>query len=118
MALLGGVAAIGIAKSVSAQTPAVPLSPGGGNGGEAAAEAPATVTSISALAALSPTTGGSVLLTQSGRFGQFNWTTGNYGTQITNDPGQGVWVALGADSAPEVTGAWSRVYSGAVNLGC
>jgi len=56
-------------------------------------------------------------LTQSGRFGQFNWTPGNYGTQITNDPGQGVWVAWGADSAPGVTGAWARVYSGAANLG-
>jgi hypothetical protein len=72
MALLGGVAAIGIAKSVSAQTPAVPLGPVGGNGGDGGSGSVATVASISALAALSPTAGGSVLLTQSGRFGQLD----------------------------------------------
>ena len=46
MALLGGVAAIGIAKSVSAQTSAVPLGPSvgnvsGGGGGAVAAVAAA-----------------------------------------------------------------------------
>ena len=57
MALLGGVAAIGIAKSVSAQTSAVPLGPsvgnvsgGGGGGGSGATQ----VASIAALQALAP----------------------------------------------------------------
>ena len=54
MALLGGVAAIGIAKSVSAQTSAVPLGPSVGNGSGGGGGSSATVASLSALAALSP----------------------------------------------------------------
>ena len=33
---------------------------------------------------------------------------GNYEAAIANDPGQGQWVAWGADSAPGATGAWER----------
>ena len=115
MALLGGVAAIGIAKSVSAQTPAVPLGASGGLNTGGGGGSSAMVASLSALVALVPTPGASVLLTQSWLFGQFNWTTGTFSTQVTNDPGQGVYIAPGSDTTG-ASGAWVRQYSGAVNL--
>ena len=115
MALLGGVAAIGIAKSVSAQTPAVPLGASGGLNTGGGGGSSAMVASLSALVALVPTPGASVLLTQSWLFGQFNWTTGSFSTQVTNDPGQGVYIAPGSDTTG-ASGAWVRQYSGAVNL--
>ena len=114
MALLGGVAAIGIAKSVSAQTPAVPLGASGGLNTVAAAESRNGRQPVRAGRA-GPDTGRVVLLTQSWLFGQFNWTTGSFSTQVTNDPGQGVYIAPGSDTTG-ASGAWVRQYSGAVNL--
>ncbi len=70
MALLGGVAAIGIAKPVSAQTFAVPLGPSVGNGESGDGRGGSgTVASLAELIALTPTSGQSVLLTQPGLFG-------------------------------------------------
>ncbi len=113
MALLGGVAAIGIAKSVSAQTFAVPLGPsvgnvsgGGGGGGSGATQ----VASIAALQALA-TSNGTSLLTQANLFGKFNWNSANLSTQITNDPGKGIYVAP-ASAPTGASGAWVRQYAG------
>jgi hypothetical protein len=95
MALLGGVAAIGIAKSVSAQTSAVPLGPsvgnvsGGGGGGGSGATRVASIAALQALAS----SNGTALLTQANLFGTFNWNSANLSTQVTNDPGQGIYVA-------------------------
>lgn len=74
-----------------------------------------TVATIAALAALSPATS-SAYLTDSIRGGNvFNWVAGSFTTQVTNDPGQGVYVALASDPTG-ATGAWVRQYEDAVNL--
>jgi hypothetical protein len=117
MALLGGVAAIGIAKSASAQTSAVPLGPsvgnvsgGGGGGGSGATQ----VASIAALKALA-SSNGTALLTQANLFGTFNWNSANLSTQVTNDPGQGIYVAP-ASAPTGASGAWVRQYSGRADI--
>lgn len=112
MALLGGAAAIGIAKS-AAQTSPVPLL-GGGSGGSGGGGGSGlqTAASLTALAALAPTSGGAAYLASSPNAGFFAWEVGNYEPQISNDPGQGIYVAWSSDSAPGATGAWVRNWNG------
>jgi hypothetical protein len=74
------------------------------------------VRSLSALATLNPTQVNAVYLTSNPNSGFFVWQSGNYETQITNDPGQGIYAAWSGDNAPGATGAWVRQYSGAANL--
>ena len=74
----------------------------------------AVATSVPGLAALNPSFA-TAILTQSGRFGQFNWVGGNLATQVANDPGQGIYVAWSGDSAPGATGAWVRQYGQSVD---
>ena len=43
--------------------------------------------------------------------GTFRWVTGNQSTNVTNDPGQGVWVAP-TSASTGASGAWQRIYTG------
>ena len=70
--------------------------------------------SIAALQALA-TSNGTALLTQANLFGTFNWNSANLSTQVTNDPGQGIYVAP-ASAPTGASGAWVRQYAGKVNI--
>lgn len=46
--------------------------------------------------------------------GTFRWVTGNQSTNVTNDPGQGIWVAPSTASTG-ASGAWQRLHDGVVD---
>ncbi len=75
-----------------------------------------TVATIAALAALSiPAAGAATLVTDPLRGGTFVWSTLNRSTDVTNDPGQGVYVAP-ASATTGASGAWVRQYTGPASL--
>lgn len=47
--------------------------------------------------------------------GIFRWDDSNNSTNVTNDPGEGIYVPPAADGTG-ISGAWVRQYSGAVNV--
>lgn len=70
------------------------------------------VSSRSALAALI-SSNATIVLTESGRDGVFVWSGADLSTQVTNDPGQGIYVP--PSSAPTgASGAWVRKFSGPI----
>jgi hypothetical protein len=69
------------------------------------------VATRTALAALS-TTAPAAYLRESGREGMFVWSSSNNATNVTNDPGQAIYVPPASDSTG-ASGAWVRRYSGA-----
>jgi hypothetical protein len=75
-----------------------------------------TVTTRTLLAGIaSPVNGQSADLSEAGREGRFTFSTANLSTSITNDPGQGLFVAP-ASAPTGASGAWVRSYSGALNV--
>jgi hypothetical protein len=82
---------------------------GGGGGGS-------TVTTIANLVALPiPASGTVAFVSDLVRGGAFVWSALNLSTQVTNDPGQGIYIAPTA--APTgASGAWVRQYSGPSSL--
>lgn len=81
--------------------------PAGGGGGSSAPFA-----TIGALAALSPPiTPTFAIVSDPIRGGTFIWTTGDQSTFVTNDPGQGIYVAP-ASASSGTSGAWIRQYDG------
>ena len=75
----------------------------------------AEVATISALQGLATSTG-TVLLTAALRFGLFTWNSANLATAVTNDPGQGMWVAPASDTTG-ASGAWVRQTAGRFSIG-
>ena len=74
-----------------------------------------TVATIAALEAAGiPTTANAkVTVVEAGRAGDFYWVTGDQSANVTADTQSGIWVA--PDSAPTgASGAWKRVYTGAI----
>lgn len=70
------------------------------------------VTSIAALQAVVPITGQIAFLNLGGRSGIWAWNGGaSITTQVTNDPGQGIYIALGSTPSG-ANGGWIRQYSG------
>ena len=58
---------------------------------------------------------GTVIVTDPIRGGTFIWSSANLSTPVTNDPGQGIWVA--PSSAPTgASGAWIRQFTDAFDL--
>jgi hypothetical protein len=74
------------------------------------------VTSISALQALTLTSGAVVYLSAAGRTGYFVGSTANLSSAVTNDISQAITVAPSSD-ATGASGAWVRNYTGPVNYG-
>jgi hypothetical protein len=75
-----------------------------------------SVNSVGALAALSsPVNDQVAFLTAAGREGMFVFSTANLSTQVTNDPGQGIYVAP-SSATSGASGAWVRRYSGPLNV--
>lgn len=74
----------------------------------------ATFASRTLLAAVTGATGAMVNLSESGREGQFVWSSANLSTQVTNDPGQGIYVPP-ASAPTGSSGAWIRKYSNEIN---
>lgn len=70
-------------------------------------------TTRTALKAANTSTITSAFLKESGREGQFIWTTGNYSTQIAADTAEGVYIK--ADAIASTAGAWVRVVPGVIN---
>lgn len=56
-----------------------------------------------------------VILTESGREGQFVWSSANLATKVTADPQQGIYVAP-ASAPTGASGAWVRKFSGELNV--
>lgn len=85
----------------------------------AASAAEFGVTSLAALAAITPSVGQGVNLIAGGRSGLFTWDPANLSSQVTNDPGQGVYVApptiivVSGTLSPNVTGNYTQ--AGAFN---
>jgi hypothetical protein len=75
----------------------------------------AIVTSLAALQA-SPSSTETAYLTSGGRSGFFIWNSANVSTQVTNDPGMGIYVPPATDTTG-ASGAWVRQYDGLVNFG-
>src|SRR4029077_3667912 len=74
----------------------------------------AVAISFSALKALSPANGDMAIVNDASRAGIFIFDSSPHTTDVTNDPGQGIWVAPnGATSGS--SGAWKRQYSGSVD---
>lgn len=46
--------------------------------------------------------------------GMFRFVSGDQSTSVTNDPGEGVWLAPDSDPTG-ASGAWKRIFTGAVN---
>jgi len=46
--------------------------------------------------------------------GTFRWVTGDQSTNVTNDPGQGIWVAP-TSASTGASGAWRRLFDGVVD---
>lgn len=67
-----------------------------------------------AMALLNPANVKQVVLTEAGREGLFVWTLGNFTTQATSDPRQGIYVT--SSVLPITTGAWVRVNNGYFNV--
>ena len=72
------------------------------------------VATRAALKALDTTKDQAACLTEAGRDGAFAWRAGDYSTQITADPLEGVYIK--ADAIAATAGAWVRVFEGAVNI--
>lgn len=70
-----------------------------------------TVASTRAGVASSPTSQGTVFLSESGREGAFTWEAGNFSAQVTADSAQGIFIASSSDPSG-VTGAWVRQFTG------
>ncbi len=47
--------------------------------------------------------------------GMFRFVSGDQSTSVTNDPGEGVWLAPDSDDTG-ASGAWKRIFTGAANL--
>jgi len=71
------------------------------------------VATRTAMAGLSTSQMTSVYLLEAGRQGQFQWNSGNLSTQVTGDTQQGIYVPPSSDTTG-ASGAWVRVYVGAV----
>lgn len=69
-----------------------------------------TVDSLAALGALA-TSVGIAYLNLGGQSGPFAWTSGNFVTQVANDPGQGIYVPIPTDNIT-VTSAGTPNFSG------
>jgi hypothetical protein len=74
----------------------------------AATQQVATRTALAALSTSAP----AAYLRESGREGMFVWSSSNNATNVTNDPGQAIYVPPASD-ATGASGAWVRRYSGA-----
>ncbi len=74
----------------------------------------AVVTSRTNLKALDTTLVTRALLTEAGREGVFLWRSGNYASLITADGQEGVYVK--ANAIASSSGAWVRVYNGALDI--
>ena len=72
------------------------------------------ITSIAALRALPATANAVAVLTDPARYGTFAFSSTNHTVDVTNDPGQGIYVAPSSDSTG-ASGAWVRQYNGAVD---
>lgn len=72
------------------------------------------VTSRANLAAAA-TTPATAFLTESGREGMFVWSAADNSTNVTNDPGQGVYVPPTSDTTG-ASGAWVRKHSGDLTI--
>lgn len=64
----------------------------------------ATRTALKALNTAEVTT---AILTESGREGPWQWTTGNFSSQVSNDTNEGAYIA--ADDVASTVGAWVRL---------
>lgn len=65
-----------------------------------------TISSLKGLEGGLPT---SIFVEEEGRSGQFIWKSGNRSANVTDDPGEGVWVPPNSDSSG-ASGAWKRLY--------
>jgi len=74
---------------------------------------PQPVAGYAALKALTAGLHSSVIVEDALRGGVFVWRTGDQSSEITADTGEGVWVPPTSD-ATGASGAWQRIYSGAV----
>lgn len=66
------------------------------------------VATRTAAKALDTTKDTTLILTEAGREGVFNWKTGNFSAEITADTAEGVYVK--ADAIASTSGAWVRVF--------
>jgi hypothetical protein len=66
------------------------------------------------IAGLSGVAGASAILTESGREGNFVWSSANLSTFVSADPLQGIYVAPASDTTG-ASGAWVRKFSGPVD---
>lgn len=71
------------------------------------------VATRTALKALDTTKDAVAILTETGREGIFNWKTGDFSAQIAADTLEGIYVK--ADAIAATSGAWVRVFFGAVD---
>lgn len=79
----------------------------------AVASIPNALATRTALKALDTTEVTAAYLKEAGREGQFIWRTGNFSAEVAADTSEGIY--LEADAVAATSGAWVRVYQGAVS---
>ena len=93
----------------------------GGGAGSSTTDPHIVVDTLAELQALTGTSSESIirvlgrLSADDGYEGEFRWVSGDQSTNVTNDPGSGVWVGPDSDSTG-TTGAWKRIFAGDTNM--
>lgn len=70
----------------------------------------ATITALAALVVTDATAGEIAVVTDDMRGGIFIWDSSDQSTNVTNDPGEGIWVPPDSDGTG-ASGAWYRVHT-------
>lgn len=110
-----------VIKSADEGTTYASYSRVGGGAGSSTTDPHIVVDTLAELQALTGTSSESVIRVlgrssaDDGYEGEFRWVSGDQSTNVTNDPGSGVWVGPDSDSTG-TTGAWKRIFAGDTNM--